>query len=240
MRYLVLLLLLLPGLSGASSLLHQYAKDYNNGDPVSVYFKPVRDYWEASGRRGKLRLFDIKCNLNKCLSGYVLTDRGKVRDEGWLLCEERDGRLVTMLDNHGAPTFSWGPEAGQLADSATTAVGVGLLGFVEANPLGAGGAGAAKVLGISDLRSGSLKHCMANASWYKQLGYGAATWNGGLVGFALMDPEPVSKAVLGVLAAGAVAVAAGTKMTEDEKFWTCARYAMETELQDVTKSHFIY
>ena len=129
---------------------------------------------------------------------------------GWYLVEMHGDRINWMVRTDRDRSGHHVMEIAQGADAVTTVAGLAM-GFAEANPAGAGGAAALKIVGIAAVKSLPASQCYASVELPVSVGWGAAAWNVGVI--AGLGPGAVIPALVAMTMSGP---------DHNERFWACA------------------
>lgn len=187
-----------------------FVEAHNAGRPSANMTPQVAAWWREAFPRDHLEIISEKWASDVGLAEMVHGGNRLV----WVAVDvNHTGDIEALQMSFDAPPRTPPLKAGQTADVATTAVALSQ-GFVEANPLLAGGGlpliAGAKLL-YSNIKLGTINDCYASPISGDALGWTAAAWNAGML--------------IGLGAgAGVPAFAATVLLQPDDpvkKFWSC-------------------
>lgn len=160
---------------------------HNSGEPMTL----ILSDWEAKEwermfqeGRGHAVIDGIWSKKKPSIGVARWTLTGHEKQKGWIVATRKNGKIVSTYYTEYRPKKSRTAWMGQGADSATTAVGLGM-GFVESNPLLGGmtsaGIAAAKLGATAAVSQASVNTCAKGLGGLGTLGWAASAWNLGVI-----------------------------------------------------------
>ena len=191
--------------------LDDYVTAFNSNKPMPMMPQYIQDYYNRPRyTKQTMTLQDKYCENNKCFAKWKVESKWN-SISGWLLSEEKNGKIITFVSTTVPPSFmeKYSATIGQTADSLSSITFL-VQGGEEANPLGPAII-PLKYIALRALKNAHLQMCLDSMHYFQKLGWGAAIYS------AIATASGGVWAIVG----GVVAYFISTP-TESEKFWACA------------------